>query len=130
MLGCHNNNCATHVLFYLTFLSLEETKFIPHQEPGCYSRSVNMTFHVPVIRWTAMIFMCCSMTTVTVVFLILTNQILILSIRVLPGSFAMLYDVLDARLFLRLQLVLCCIMCLVFNCCFSLIIYFRGHTTW
>jgi hypothetical protein len=53
-----------------------------------------------------MIFTCCAMTSVTVVFLILTNQILILSIRVLPCSFAILYNMLDARLFLRLQFVL------------------------
>lgn len=52
-----------------------------------------------------MIFTCCSMTSLTVVFRILTNQILILSIRVLPCSFAMLCNMLDARLFLRLQLV-------------------------
>jgi len=26
-----------HDLFYLTFLSLEETKCIPYQKPGCYS---------------------------------------------------------------------------------------------
>jgi hypothetical protein len=122
-----------HGLFYLIFLSLEKTKCIPHQKPGCYSRSVNMTRHVTVIRWAAMIFTCCSMTSVTVVFLILTHQIL--SIRVLPCSFAMLYNMLDARLFLWLQLVphkedTLLYHVLGVNCCFSLIIYFRGHTTW
>jgi hypothetical protein len=64
-----------------------------------------MTVCVPVIRWAAMILTCCSMTSVTVVFLILTNQILTLSIRVLPCSFAMLHDMLDSRLLLRLKLV-------------------------
>jgi len=81
------------------------SKVQPHQEPGCYWRSVNMTFHVPIIRWAAMIFTCCSVSSVTVVFFILTNQILILSIRVLPCSCAVLFNMLDARLFLRLQLV-------------------------
>jgi len=75
------------------------------------------------------------MTSVTVAFLTLTNQILILSIRVLPCNFAVLYNMLDVRLFLWLQLVphkedTLLYHVLVVNCCFSLIIYFRVYTTW